>query len=127
MSPYFMTFHVKGELVGSMLLREPEQKLLIDVSPNPSTGASAPGFAHPERVCFTLKNPDLIKRFRDETSPGDVIEATGTFAQSGYIPHKTSYIDTTFLLLDFNCRAQSWPELFHAGRKYSLPEMVWMH
>ena len=126
MRPYFMTFHVRGEIAGTLLLQEPERRLLIDLSPNPSTGAAAPGYAYPERVAFTLRNDDMIARFRDELSPGDVIEATGTFSQAGYIPHKTSHIDTTFLMLEFSRCGRALPELCHAGHQYRLPETLWM-
>lgn len=127
MTPYFMTFHVKGELAGTLFLREPEPRLLIDLSPAPTTGAKAPGHAYPERVCFTLRSSELITRFRDEMRPGDVVEATGTFSQSGYIPHKTSHIDTTFMMLDFTRATRRLPDLSHSGRTYHMPDLVWMH
>ena len=43
----------------------------------------------------------LMERFLTELSIGDVIEADGTFAQADYIPHRTTCIDTTFLMLGF--------------------------
>ncbi|MEP2534187.1 hypothetical protein [Shimia sp.] len=127
MQPFFMTFHVKGEIAGTLLLREPQKKLLIDLSPEVSTGARAPGYAYPERVCFTLTNEDLISRFDQDIAAGDVIEATGTFSQSAYIPHKTSHIDTTFLMLDFVRCSRRLPDPRHKGNVYPMPDMVWMH
>ena len=56
----------------------------------------------------------------------DVIEASGTFSQTGYIPHKTSHIDTVFQMLDFSLCEKHIPELWYAGRQYLLPDMVWM-
>lgn len=127
MQPYFMTFHVKGEIAGSLLLREPEPKLLVDLSPDPAKTAPSPGFCYPNRVSFTLLNQALIEKFRQNTRPGDVIEASGTFSQSGYIPHKTSHIDTTFQMLSFSLCKKQTPEFWHAGRQYRLADMVWMH
>lgn len=126
MHPYFMTFHVKGEIAGSLFLREPQPKLLVDLSPDPAKPGPAPGFCYPNRVAFTLVNTALIEKFREETRPGDVIEATGTFSQTGYIPHKTSHIDTVFQMLDFALCKKQLPELWHAGRHYRLSDMVWM-
>lgn len=48
-----------------------------------------------------------MERFLSEFSIGDSIDAEGTFAQTDYIPHRTTCIDTTFLLLDFRRLADS--------------------
>lgn len=117
MQPYFLNFHVKGEIAHTLLLSEPEPRLLIDISARAATGAEAPGFRYPQRVCFTVTNKDLIARFRDTVSPGDVIEATGTFDQTGYVPHTRGHIDTTFELLDF-VRSEASGKLEHDGHVF---------
>lgn len=117
MQPYFLNFHVKGEIAHTLLLSDPEPKLLVDISATAATEAEAPGFRYPKRVCFTVTDQDLIARFRDTVAPGDVIEATGTFDQSGYVPHNRSHIDTTFKLLDF-VRTEAVGKLEHDGRVF---------
>ncbi|MCP4207605.1 MAG: hypothetical protein GY767_11235 [Shimia sp.] len=117
MQPYFLNFHVKGEIAHTLLLSEPEPRLLVDISASTATEAEAPGFRYPKRVCFTVTDKALIARFRETVTPGDVIEATGTFDQSGYVPHKNGHIDTTFKLLDF-VRAEAVGNLEHDGRVF---------
>ena len=43
----------------------------------------------------------VYEYFLSEFAIGDAIDAEGTFAQTDYVPHRTTCIDTTFLLLDF--------------------------
>jgi len=43
----------------------------------------------------------MIAAFLEQMSVGDTLKATGTFSQTNYVPHKTSYIDTTFRMLKF--------------------------
>ncbi len=120
MQPYFLNFHVKGEIAHTLLLSEPEPKLLVDISATTATDADAPGFRYPKRVCFTVSDQALIARFRDTVSPGDVIEATGTFDQSGYVPQHRGHVDTTFELVDF-VRREALDKLEHEGRVF-LPD-----
>ena len=97
---YFQTFKVLGEVADMMLIDRPERRLLIDISLEPAV--ISPGRnPYPARTTFTLTDPDLMERFLTELSIGDVIEADGTFAQADYIPHRTTCIDTTFLMLGF--------------------------
>lgn len=115
MQQYFLNFHVKGEIAHTLLLSDPEPKLMVDLSAIAATDAKAPGFRYPKRVSFTVRDQSLIERFRKTVSPGDVIEATGTFDQSGYVPHSRGHIDTTFELLDF-VRTAADKNLEHDGR-----------
>lgn len=100
MPRYFQSFKVFGEVADLMLLERPERRLLIDISLEPAM--NTPGRnPYPRRTTFCLADPDLMERFLSEISIGDAIDAEGTFAQSDYIPHRTTCIDTTFLLLDY--------------------------
>ncbi|CUH53172.1 hypothetical protein J7382_15735 [Shimia sp. R11_0] len=120
MQAYFLNFHVKGEIAHTLLLSEPEPKLLVDISASAATDAEAPGFRYPKRVSFTVRDKKLIERFRKTVSQGDVIEATGTFDQSGYVPHHRGHVDTTFELLDF-VHFSEQVGLEHEGRVFQAP------
>ncbi len=123
MQSYFLNFHVKGEIAHTLMLSDPEPKLLVDISAKAATDAQTPGFRYPSRVCFTVRDQALIERFRNSVSPGDVIEATGTFDQSGYVPHHRGPIDTTFELLDF-VHFEPVADLEHDGRVFQTDTMV---
>lgn len=127
MQQFFMKFHVKGEIASTLFLREPTRRLLVDLSSAPATSALAPGYRYPNQVSFMLRSDALIERFRAQMTPGQMIEATGTFEQSGYIPHRTSHIDTTFLMLDFKPLGLPIADLSHAGRIYTMPSQAWMN
>ncbi|SHJ10149.1 hypothetical protein SAMN05444000_10547 [Shimia gijangensis] len=101
MPDYFMQFQVFGEVAGFLLLKEPEKRLLVDISSLPRDLHAAKQRGYASRTCFSIFEEDLITGFLRQMSVGDTIKATGTFAQTNYVPHKTSYIDTTFHLLDF--------------------------
>ncbi|TCL10204.1 hypothetical protein BXY66_2273 [Shimia isoporae] len=120
MQPYFMNFHVKGEVAGTLLLNATEPKLLVDLSPECATREKAPGFKYPNRVSFTICNPDLIKRFQKTVALGDVIEAHGAFVQSGYVPHGNRHVDTTFEMRSFQQRSAKMPELSHGGQVFQM-------
>ena len=111
MARYFQTFRLFAEVAELLLLERPERRLLVDLSLEPALEPSLdqPGRnPYPRRTTYTLTDPCLIERFLEDVSTGDAIEAEGTFVQSDYIPHRTTCIDTTFLLLDF--RRLSHPE-----------------
>lgn len=118
MQSYFLNFHVKGEVAHTLLLSEPEPRLLVDISAKAANDSPAPGLRYPNRVSFTVRNKTLIERFCASVAHGDVIEATGTFDQSGYIAHRAGHIDTTFELLEFTLHHPE-AELTHDGRTYS--------
>lgn len=124
MQQFFMKFHVQGEIAGVLFLGEPTPRLLVDLSTQPATAATAPGFRYPSRVSFTLRCTTLISRFRAQLKLGQMIEATGTFDQSGYVPHHTSHIDTTFLMLDFQPAGLPVADLNHAGQIYAVPSQM---
>lgn len=97
---FFQTFRVVGKVADLLLIDRPERRLLIDVSLEPAV--MSPGRnPYPSRTTFTLTDPELMERFLSEMSVGDIIDADGTFAQADYIPHRTTCIDTTFLMLGF--------------------------
>lgn len=100
MPRYFQSFRVFGEVADLLLLERPERRLLVDISLEPAQ--TAPGRnPYPHRTTFTLSDPVLMERFLGDVSLGDAIEAHGTFAQADYVPHRTTCIDTTFLMLDY--------------------------
>ncbi|NBE06116.1 hypothetical protein [Paragemmobacter ruber] len=100
MRRYFQCFKVFGEVADLMLLERPERRLLIDVSLEPAN--HGPGRnPYPLRTTFCITDSALMERFLSEIAIGDAIDAQGTFVQSDYIPHRTTCIDTTFLMLDF--------------------------
>ena len=104
---YFQTFKLYAEVAEMLLLERPERRLLVDLSLEPAI--DQPGRnPYPHRTTYTLTDAFLIERFVTEVSTGDAIEAEGTFVQSDYVPHRTTCIDTTFLMLDF--RRLSHPE-----------------
>ncbi len=121
MQSYFMNFHVKGEIAGTLLLKSPESKLLVDVSPRIASRSQAPGYRYPSRVCFTLRDQALIDRFQKEVSVGDVIEAHGTFSQNGYVPQGNTHVDTIFEMLSFMHRGFARKDLTHAGKTFQVP------
>lgn len=101
MPNYFMQFQVLGEVAGFLLLKEPEKRLLIDISTQMGEPGASAQRAYTSRTCFSISQEDLITAFLKHMSVGDTIKATGTFSQTNYVPHKTSYIDTTFRMLNF--------------------------
>lgn len=100
MPRYSQTFRLFGEVADLLLLERPERRLLVDISLE--TAQTTPGRnPYPQRTTFTLSDPALMERFLGEISLGDAIEAHGTFSQTNYVPHRTTCIDTTFLMLDY--------------------------
>lgn len=109
MSRYFQRFKLFAEVAEFLLLDRDEPVLLVDLSVEPAL--DAPGCnPYPHRTTYSVTDPQLIARFLDEISVGDAIEAEGNFSQSDYIPHRTTCIDTTFLMADF--------------RRLTLPEQL---
>ncbi|MEQ9695211.1 hypothetical protein [Shimia sp. SDUM112013] len=98
---YFMRFQVLGEIAEMLLLDQPERRLLVDISTETRDADDMLGQPYVSRTCFSIRCPDLIRSFQEKVSIGDTIQATGTFSQTDYVPHKTTYIDTTFLMQDF--------------------------
>lgn len=116
----FMRFHVKGEVAETLLLNTPNPKLLIDLSPEPALEDEGPVLTHvyPTRVSFTLSDPELIEKFRQEVAVGDLLEAAGTFSQCEYTPHRSSHIDTTFRMLEFHRHQRAVLDLTLDGRVF---------
>lgn len=109
MSRYFQSFKLYAEVAEFLLLDRDEPVLLVDLSLEPAL--DRPGCnPYPHRTTYSVTDIGLIARFLEEISVGDAIEAQGSFSQSDYIAHRTTCIDTTFLLADF--------------RKLPLPEQL---
>ncbi|WP_372838373.1 hypothetical protein [Phaeovulum sp.] len=99
MSAYFQQFRIVGEVAEMVLLQEPSRRLLVDISFEPLLGRmNAP---RRNLATITITDDDMIGQFLREVSVGDVTAANGTFQQTDYVPHKTTCIDTTFLVTDF--------------------------
>lgn len=100
MSRYFQRFKLYAEVAEFLLLDRDDPVLLVDLSLEPAL--DQPGCnPYPHRTTYSVTDIALIARFLEEISVGDAIEAEGSFSQSDYIPHRTTCIDTTFLLADF--------------------------
>ena len=97
---YFLTFRALGEVAEMLLLHGEEPRLLVDLSTEPVFDDKGMR-RHTPRASFTITDPELIRRFTAEMAIGDVVEAEGSFAQGDYMPHRTTYIDTTFTMLGF--------------------------
>ena len=96
MTKYHANFCILGEVTDMLIPESNTSQLLIDISARPGGDQGAPGFVH--RTSFSVTDHDLITEIQGRISLGDVIEATGSFWQTGYVPHRTTYIDTTFCL-----------------------------
>lgn len=118
MTHYFMQFHVLGEVAEMLLLKEPEHRLLVDVSTETKEAAASVLRTYSTRTSFVIVCPHLIKVFTTEISVGDTIQATGAFSQTNYVPHKTSYIDTTFLMQEFSKVCAQTEPLQHEGQMF---------
>lgn len=96
MTNNYAKFCILGEVTEMLLPEKEVSRLLIDISAGPDEIHEAKGFVY--RTSFSVTDPELIEAILGQVSPGDVIEATGAFWQTGYVPHRTTYIDTTFRL-----------------------------
>lgn len=96
MTNYHATFCIQGEVVAMLTCQNPAKRLMIDISAQPAKEQDIQGFVH--RTSFVVTDTALIQDIQDRVSVGDVIKATGAFWQSGYVPHRTTVIDTTFSL-----------------------------
>lgn len=124
MSAYFLNFHIFGEVADFLLLKEPQRRLLVDISTDLS---SQDGRRHPNRTTFTILDETLIERFLGTMAVGDLAEARGTFAQSNYVPHKTSYIDTTFEMVEFKRLNKELYALRYQGHDLEPPQDSMVH
>lgn len=113
---YFMKFQIIGEVADMLFLDGPEPRLLVDVSVDPAGSTDARGRRHPTRTCFSLFDKELIVSFQDQVEVGDIINANGSFSQADYIPHRTSHIDTTFHMLNFQRLRKPSFDLMFQGR-----------
>lgn len=99
MPRYHARFSILGEVTEMLFTDTPSPRLMIDISARPAPDSETPGFSY--RTSFTALEKSLIDSLQDEVVPGDVIEATGSFWQTGYLPHPKGRIDTTFCLTGF--------------------------
>jgi hypothetical protein len=112
MHGYYLHFQFVGEVAEMLLLDGPTPRLLVDISVQPAIEGEQRQGGYPNRATFTITDPIIIERFLREMSTGDIAQASGSFSQSDYIPHRTTYIDTTFIMSDFRkiARPQAWRE-----------------
>jgi len=96
MTNYHATFCIRGEVVAMLNCKDPARRLLLDISAQPSEKHDVQGFIH--RTSFSVTDTALIREIQNRVAVGDVIQATGSFWQTGYVPHRTTLIDTTFAL-----------------------------
>ncbi len=127
MSAYFMNFHVFGEVADFLLVNEPQRRLLVDLSIDTAGQGDKAPRRHPNRTTFTILDAALIERFLNSVAIGDLTEATGTFSQSNYVPHKTSYIDTTFVMSSFRKLNKELYALKYRGHDVEPPRDAMVH
>ncbi len=97
---YLSEFRIVGEIADSLHLKHPENKLLVDISTDLPGHEENAFRKYPNRTTLTILDNEIIQRVAGVFAVGDVIEATGSFQQSDYIPYRTTSIDTTFLVND---------------------------
>lgn len=127
MNEYFMKFQVFGEVADFLLLKKPHRRLLIDISTDPARQVENGQRMHPSRTTFTILEPEQIESFLATMAKGDLIEATGSFSQSNYVPQKTSYVDTTFLLTSFHKLGKNRYTLSYRGQNLEPAANAMMH
>lgn len=125
MTNYHATFCIRGEVVAMLTCREPNRRLLIDISAQPVDQDDIQAFIH--RTSFAVTDAALIHDIRDRLSVGDVIEATGSFWQTGYVPHRGSVIDTTFALSAYQLIQKRAAEAFRYNPFLGLSQSVALH
>jgi hypothetical protein len=96
MTKYHANFSIVGQVTEMLVPESDIARLLIDISAKPDGDQDTPHYVY--RTSFTVLESNLIEEMQSRVSLGDVIEATGSFWQTGYVPHRTTYIDTTFRL-----------------------------
>lgn len=124
---YFMNFQVLGEVVETLMVSHPDRRLLVDIIVDDPNGEGVSGGMATTRTCFSVMEEDLISAFEETVSVGDIVRAEGTFFQSNYIPHKTSYIDTTFKLQSFWKIELGMPNAQHDERLFDMSPSVQLH
>jgi hypothetical protein len=101
MVSYVAEFRVVGEIADWLHQKGPQEKLLVDISPD-APGHEAHVFRkYPTRISCTILDPDLIEAFLSEVSIGDVLDVRGSFTQSNYTPYRSTHIDTTCTIQSF--------------------------
>ena len=124
---YFMNFQVLGEVVETLIVSHPDRRLLVDIMVDNPNGDSINSSLDATRTCFSVMEEDLINAFEKTVSVGDIVRAEGTFFQSNYVPHKTSYIDTTFKMQSFWKVELGLPNLQHDDRLFDVPQTPHLH
>ena len=125
MTNYHATFCIQGEVVAMLACQDPANRLLIDISAQPVDNQDVQGFVH--RTSFCVSDSGLIQDIQNQVSVGDVIEATGSFWQSGYIPHRTTLIDTTFSLSAYQLIQKRVSTTFRYNPYLGLCQSVALH
>ena len=125
MTNYHATFCIQGEVVAMLTCQQPTKRLLIDISAQPGDLQDVQGFVH--RTSFSVTDTALIQDIQGRLSVGDVVEATGSFWQTGYVPHRTSVIDTTFSLSIYQLIQKRVPAAFQYSPYRDLCQPVALH
>ena len=107
MIEYLTEFRVVGEIADFLVIENPTRRLLIDVSREMPRQEENPTWKYPNRTTLTIEDDRLVEELPSMLSPGMRVEARGHFAQSSYVPHKTTHIDTTFFVSALNILSQS--------------------
>ena len=124
MKNYHASFCILGEVIEMLCPKGPAQQLLVDISAPPGPDQDVPDFVY--RTSFSVTDPKLICELQDQVSRGDLIEATGSFWQVGYVPHHSGYIDSTFCLSGYRLiqKRTASTLLYSPYRKLSLSRAI---
>ena len=125
MTNYHATFCIRGEIVAMLACQQPASRLLIDISARPADEQAVQGFIH--RTSFSVTDATLLEELQDKVSVGDVIEATGSFWQSGYVPQHNSLVDTTFCLSAYKLIQKRASAAFQYNPYLGLCQSIAMH
>jgi hypothetical protein len=125
MNNYHASFSIKGEVTGMLVLQKPVHHMLVDISAHPETDQDISDFLY--RTSFSVLDPLIIAELQDHVSTGDVIEAKGSFWQTGYVPHQQGYIDTTFCLTSFRLVQKRMDSSFRHNPYQGLLSHIFMH
>ncbi|PCH72249.1 MAG: hypothetical protein COC12_06455 [Rhodobacteraceae bacterium] len=125
MNNYHASFSIKGEVTQMLIVQKPVRRLLVDISAHPEVDQDISDFLY--RTSFSVLDPLIIAELQDQVSTGDVIEAKGSFWQTGYVPHQQGYIDTTFCLTSFQLIEKRMDSSMRHNPYQSLLSHIFVH
>jgi hypothetical protein len=107
MNNYFFAFETVGEIADLLLMTKPTKHLLLDISNDPPGHEKTSLRKYPSRTTFRVMDTDLITEILNTAVKGDTVSVKGAFSQSGYVPYRTTSIDTVFEIQEFKLMHKS--------------------